>query len=76
MNENKPEIVRCGALNVQVCVPENWTDHQAVEFAEKHYPCGTTLGWCVRKDPELLGDDPERNPCSKRKGCVHIMMDC
>lgn len=76
MTENKPEILRRGCLSVQVCVPETWTDQQAEVLANKEYLCGTTLGWGVRKDLKMLNGDPERNPCSHKKGYVHIMMDC
>lgn len=75
MQEN-PEVRREGCLDVQVCVPETWTDQQVKTFADEKYPCGTSLGWCVRKDLKLLNGDPERNPCSDKKGYVHITMDC
>jgi len=74
--QNKPEVTREGCLNVQVCVPESWTDQQTEIFVNKEYPCGTSLGWFVRKDLKLLNGDPERNPCSDKEGYVHIMMDC
>jgi len=48
-----------------------------LEFAEKENPCGTTLGWVIRKNgDEALLAQPERNPCSVRVGFVHIMLDC
>lgn len=76
MSKDKPEVVRQGCLNVQVCVPEEWTDEQAELLANGEYPAGTTCGWRVRKDPKRLVGDPERNPCPRKKGYVHIMMDC
>lgn len=74
--QNKPEVTREGCLDVQVCVPETWTDQEVKTFADAKYPCGTSLGWFVRKDLKLLNGDPERNPCSDKKGYIHIMMDC
>ena len=66
-----------GILDMQVCVPKDWSDSEVIEFAESENPSGTTLGWVIRKegDKNLLGQ-PERNPCSERVGFVHIMLDC
>lgn len=70
------EVTRAGALDMQVCVPGDWTDVQVVGFAEKDNPCGTTHGWCIRKEgEELLQNQPERNPCAQCEGYVHIMLD-
>ncbi len=71
----KPEITMRGILDMQVCVPEDWTDEQVKEFADRENLCGTTYGWFIRKDTERLGGSPERNPCRERKGFVHIMLD-
>lgn len=72
----KPEVTRSGVLDMQVCVPEDYTDEQVIEFAERLFPCGTSLGWQIRRDgSERLAGMPERNPCSKKKGFVHIMLD-
>ena len=69
-------VVRTGPLDMQVCIPKNWTDEQAVTFAEEQNPCGTTGGWGIRKqgDKLLLGCD-ERVQCSDKKDFVHIMLD-
>ena len=73
---NKPEVTKHGALDMQVCVPKDWTDDQVKEFAEKEYPCGTQFGWSVRKEGSLyLLGAPERRPCEDRDGFVHIMLD-
>jgi hypothetical protein len=71
------EVVRIGFLDMQVCVPEEWTDEQIIAFAESKNPCGTGLGWTVRTDEALLAGCPARNPCSKstRKGFVHVTLD-
>lgn len=72
----EPTVNKAGALDVQVCVPEDWTDEQVIQLAESEYPCGTRHGWQIRKEgSEHLAGMPERNPCGKRKGFVHIMLD-
>ena len=52
------EVTRRGALDMQVCVPADWTDAQVIAFAEQSNPCGTRGGWQIRKegDPDLSGD--------------------
>jgi hypothetical protein len=70
------EVTRRGALDMQVCVPADWTDGQVKAFADTENVCGTENGWCVRKtgDKFLVGC-LERVPCAKRNGYVHIMLD-
>ncbi len=61
---------------MQVCVRANWTDEQALAFAEREYPCGTDHGWCMRRDgDEWLAGAPERQACHDRNGFVHITFD-
>lgn len=70
------EVTRCGFLAMQVCVPQDWTDQQAKDFAERENPCGTTHGWHIRRQgDEALNGAPERCPCQQRSGHVHIMLD-
>jgi len=70
-----PAVSRYGMLDMQVCVPADWTDEQAREFAEREYPCGTSSGWSMRTK-ETEGDGyPERTPCEDRPGFVHITFD-
>jgi hypothetical protein len=70
------QVTKSGYFDIQVCVPENWTDEQVRDFAERERPCGTTGGWFIRKEGDsMLAGDPERNPCAKREGFVHIMLD-
>lgn len=70
------EVTRRGAFDMQVCVPSDWTDDQAIEFAEKSNRCGTENGWFVRKDGNpRLNSAPERVPCAQRAGHVHIMLE-
>jgi len=73
----QPEITHQGVLDMQVCVPEDYTDEQVKEFADSANPCGTTYGWVIRKEGDkMLKDDPERQPClGGRTGFVHIMLD-
>lgn len=70
------EITRSGLFDMQVCVPEYWTDEQVKQFADLRNSCGTKNGWQIRREGNtLLGGMPERNPCTKRKGYVHITLD-
>jgi hypothetical protein len=70
------EVTKYGSLDMQVCVPDDWTDEQVGIFAEQRYPCGTTAGWQIRREgEESLQGAKERTPCEKRPGHVHIMLD-
>ena len=70
------DIIRHGGLDMQVCVPVDWTDKQVLDFAGRENPCGTENGWLIRRhgDPGLAGAD-ERVPCAGQAGHVHIMLD-
>jgi hypothetical protein len=71
-----PVVTKYGILDMQVCVPKDWTDEQVLEFAQKEYPCGTENGWQVRKSGnKLLNGEPERVECNGRNGFVHVMLD-
>jgi hypothetical protein len=71
------EVTRIGLVDMQVCVPSDWTDQQAEEFANSAHPAGTENGWRLRAadDPAQQGD-PIRVNCRGRAGHVHIMMCC
>lgn len=72
----QPTVTRRGALDMQVCVPADWTDDLIKEFAERENSCGTSNGWQIRKSgDEALHGMPERNPCRERAGYVHVMLD-
>jgi len=74
----KPEVTNCGVFDVQVCVPENWSDERVQRFANAHYPAGTRTGWKVcGEDSRSLNGDPQRVPCAhvSRKGFVHILLE-
>ena len=69
-------VTRMGALDMQVCVPEDFTDEQVKEFADRENPCGTTHGWCIRRGGDrLLAGANERVKCAGRTGFVHVMLD-
>jgi hypothetical protein len=69
-------VTRAGALDMQVCVPKNWTDAQVKEFADRKNLCGTQNGWFIRKqgDPYSAGAN-ERVTCAQDPERVHIMLD-
>jgi len=70
------EVTRRGVLDIQVCVKEETTDEEVVNFANRQVLCGTSGGWFIRKEGDkALGGDLEREPCKKRKGFVHITLD-
>ena len=62
------EVTQRNALDMQVCVPADWSDEQIKDFAGH--------GWDIRREGDrMLRGDPERNPCTSRQGFVHIMLD-
>lgn len=70
------EVTRRGLLDMQVCVPEHFTNGDVRDFAERAYPCGTENGWQIREDGDAaLAGAPERVKCQDRAGHVHIMLD-
>ena len=72
----KASITRRGALDMQVCVPAEWTDQQVKALADFDNPCGTKHGWCIRREGDLLlNGAPERVDCASHEGFVHIMLD-
>lgn len=71
-----PNVSRFGALDMQVCVPKEWTDEQVLAFAEKEYPCGTFNGWSIRREEsESLRGAKERVECASNPEHVHITLD-
>lgn len=71
-----PAILRASLLDMQVCVPIEWTDEEIEEFAETENPSGTTNDWFVVKEGnKRLGGDPERSPCAKHSGFVHVRLE-
>lgn len=73
---NDAMVTRRGLLDMQVCVPADWSDENARDFASYHNPCGTRHGWEMRRNGDsALGGDNERTPCEERDGFVHITFD-
>ena len=76
MLENAAEVTMSGPLDMQVCVPESWTDGEILFFAEREHPCGTENGWSIRKKgSRFLAGVGERVPCEERDRFVHVMLD-
>jgi hypothetical protein len=74
--DNEPELLREGTLDMQVCVPKYYTDKQVIAFTETQRPCGTTHGWAIRREGDkALKGDPERCQCEERSNYVHVMLD-
>ena len=73
---NEAAVTYCGVLDMQVCVPDEWTDEQVKAFADTSNPAGTQNGWFIRRtgDKALMGH-PERQTCANHSDMVHIMLD-
>lgn len=70
------EVTQRGFLDMQVCVPTDWTDEQVVDFVEGDSPCGTENGWFIRRQgSKRLDGADERVPCADRAHHVHIMLE-
>ena len=74
--DKRPEVTRMGILDMQVCVPQEWTDRMVKKFANANNPSGVSSSWQIRTDKKLLGGNPIRCPCEEREGFVHITLDC
>jgi hypothetical protein len=72
--DKRPEVTRIGILDMQVCVPQEWTDAMVESYAGRENPSGVRSGWQVRTDKKLLGG-PIRCPYEEREGLVHITFD-
>lgn len=70
------QVIRHGALDMQVCVPKKWDDAMVKSFANRENPSGTEGGWHIRKqgDPALAGAD-ERVQCVDADDCCHMVLD-
>jgi hypothetical protein len=76
MSNESAVVTRIGLLDCQVCVPKDWTDQQIMDFVNTANPCGTQLGWQIRKEgSEHLQGAPERRTCADNPNRVHIMLD-
>lgn len=71
----RAEIVHAGFLDIQVCVPHEWTDEEVKTFADSNHPCGTENGWQItRAGDEVLKGAEERETCATYDDFVHIML--
>jgi hypothetical protein len=70
-------ITRRGLIDMQVCVPSEWTDAQAEDFANRANPTGIRSPWRLRAadDPAQAGAQI-RVTCAECADNVHIMMSC
>ncbi len=69
-------VTRRGFLDMQVCVPKEWTDEEVKTFADCENECGTQHGWCIRKQgSKTLPGCEERVQCEQEAANVHIMLD-
>lgn len=69
-------VTKLGLLDMQVCVPSEWSDKQVKAFSERENPCGTIDGWKIRhKGDEALAGAQERVQCQSISSNVHIMLD-
>ncbi len=72
----KARVVYHSMSDMQVCVPENWTDEEVKEFANDEKECWTGNGWAiVRKGNKALDGGPEREPCADQPGFVNIKLE-
>ena len=62
-----PEITIRKLLAMQICVPQDWSDHEIEMFAEEKNRCGTTHGWKIDKDLDKV-------PCKERNGFIHVVV--
>lgn len=76
LKKTMPQVVRRSIFDMQVCVPEFWTNEQVKHFADENNMSGTSRGWIIRKKGDKgLNGDPERVQCSNLAGYVHVMLD-
>lgn len=76
-----PQVTKVGLCDTQVCVPWDWTDEQAEEFANAQRPTGLDHGWKLRTaDDKAQNGAPIRVACKyggiERRGFCHIMLSC
>lgn len=67
---NKPEVLRVGFLQMQVCVPRDYSNEAVEQFANGHTPTGIDSKWTIRFET------PVRARCEERTGCVHLVLTC
>ena len=76
MSKCRSEVTRMGMIDMQVCVPSEFSDAQVLQFANAENPSGIDGGWTIRREgDDALDGCPERQPCGENMGKVHIMLD-
>lgn len=71
------QVTRRGFLDLQVCVPKEWTDKQAEDFANDDSPTGIESRWALRDaDCPAQAGAPIRVQCEQCAENVHIIMSC
>lgn len=71
----EPTVTGHYPLNLQICVPREYTDAQAKAFANKACLCGTQYGWHVRKEGADYPEFKQCVTCDKHPENVHILLD-
>lgn len=61
-------------------IPEGMSDADALAYAERVNPAGTTWGWMLTEHPEDIpasegGGTTQRAACAQRPGCVHLRVN-
>ena len=70
-----PEVMVKGILGMRLCVPDDWTDEQIIQFAEKENPAGTSNGWYIAEKGDTAFDGASaRIKCEDRENYVHLVV--
>ena len=70
-----PKVIKKKMLAMQLCIPIEWTQKKALEYAEYVDPSGTIHGWRIAKKGEsiLRGANPQIK-CPHKSGFIHIIV--
>lgn len=69
--------LRSHLVNMQVCVPADWTLAQIESFANTDNPTGIQSRWKIAKTGhEILAGTSERVECAQDPAKVHVMLIC
>lgn len=73
---SRPELIGSRLVSVQVCVPDNWSNDQVIDFVQRMPVSWEKEAWEVRKDGDvLLCGHPAKTPCKKKPGYIHMFLD-
>ena len=70
----KPEVIGQHILSCRVCVPKEYTDKEAEDFANLANPTGIQSDWVMAPESEMK--DPQRVQCGDHPENVHIVLIC